>query len=95
LLAMSSGSVDDPLRRLAVGTRGNLVEQGLNGEGAPCPAQLNVSPRLLTGPERVSFDCFAHSGEALEMGSRSFVGTPEGRGNGRRAPLVHSIDLAA
>ena len=38
--------------------------------------------------------CIAHSGERLEMGSRSFVGAPEGGGNGRRTPLVHSMDLA-
>ncbi len=36
----------------------------------------------------------AHSGERLEMGSPSLVGAPEGRGNRRRALLVHAIDLA-
>jgi hypothetical protein len=52
---MPSGSVDDALRTLAVGTRGTLVDHELNGEGSPCPARPSVSPRLVTGPERVSF----------------------------------------
>jgi hypothetical protein len=86
LLAMLSGSVDDPSRTLAVGARGSLVDHGLNGEGSPCLARHNVWPRLVRC-------CIAHSGERLEMGSRSFVGAPEGGGNGRRVHLVHSTDL--
>jgi hypothetical protein len=91
---MPSGSVNDPSGTLAVGRRGNLVDHGLNGEGAPRLPRLRAPPRLVTAPERVSFAETLAGCERLEMRSRSFVGAPEAPCRRRRSQLDYSADLA-